>query len=239
MNLVSELQAECDRLVEQFHDEFADLRGILGKVVQVAAEMWEPAVTAAGGTITDLHGQAHCVTVRGLLLLELVGVRNPDDPAPPGPLAARYGQGMSAVLSDGRGSNVRVRRLPVTLIPDQGERLIVRRETNPDEGVDSVGSVERPAQLELGFEVPEAVLQSVCPEGPMEWFVLWSFAGDKVQLDEAYLAAVVGIDSPSTMAILASAPLPRKVRARVVVDEADNDFAEFTQEARDGDVPPA
>lgn len=95
MNL-SQLQAKCDQLVEQFNGEFVVLRRDLADAVQAVADLWEPVVTEHGGTVSDLHGMIHCTDVRGMLLLRTVGFRNPDSPPKPGVFAMRYGQGMSA-----------------------------------------------------------------------------------------------------------------------------------------------
>lgn len=233
MNL-SQLQAKCDQLVEQFNGEFVVLRRDLADAVQAVADLWEPVVTEHGGTVSDLHGMIHCTDVRGMLLLRTVGFRNPDSPPKPGVFAMRYGQGMSALLEDQRGTSIRVRKMPASVIPEQGERLIVRTgpvPVTPDER-DS-GPAE--ADWVLPFSVPEP--EQSLPSGPVEWFVLYSFTPDSVQLAEVFLAAVVGIDSSSTVAILASTPLPRQSEPRQVIAETDDDFSSMLGKAREGDGP--
>lgn len=233
MNL-SQLQEKCDQLVVQYNDEFVALRRDLADAVRAVADLWEPVVTEYGGTVSDLHGMIHCTAVRGMLLLRTVGFRNPDSPPKAGVFAMRYGQGMSALLEDQRGTSIRVRKMPSCVIPEQGERLVVRTgpvPVTPDE--QNAGPAE--ADWVLPFSVPEP--EQSLPSGPVEWFVLYSFTPDSVQLAEVFLAAVVGIDSSSTVAILASTPLPRQSEPRQVIAETDDDFSSMLGKAREGDGP--
>lgn len=233
MNL-KQLQAECDQLVDQFNDEFVDLRRQLSAAVQAVAELWEPVVTEHGGTVSDLHGMIHCTDVRGMLLLHAVGFKNPDSVPPAGVLSMRFGQGMSAVLEDQQGTSIRVRKMPSNVIPAHGERLVARTEPAPvtpseeDNGPDGAAWV-------LPFPVPDP--DEGIPEGPVEWFVLYSFTPDSVQVAEVFLAAVIGIDSPSMVAIPASTPLPRQVRRRQIVAATDDDFGGFMNESHEADGP--
>lgn len=233
MNL-NQLQAECDRLVEQFNDDFVELRSQLVKAVQAVAEQWEPVVSEYGGSMSELHGMVHCTNVRGMLLLQVVGLKSPKTVPKRGVLTMRYGQGMSALLEDQQGTTIRVRKMPSNIIPDQGERLVVRV------GQDPVTPDEQDAGPEgadwvLPFPVPDQ--EQPLPDGPVEWFVLYSFTPDAVQVAEVFLAAVVDIDSPSTVAILASTQLPRRVRPRQIVATTDDDFDGVLNNVREGDDP--
>lgn len=238
MNPVRSLQPECDQLVDQFHDDFVILRHALVAAVQRVALMWDAAASELGGSVADLHGMIHCTDVRGTLLLHTVGFKNSEHPRMLKDLEIRYGAGMSAVLRDNHGMTIRVRKMPSSVFPEQGERLVVRHEPQPvtpdDLEAGEDGAADSP--LVLPFVVPES--EEIVPDGTPEWFVLYSFTESAVQVDEVFLAAVVGIDSPSTVAILASTPLPRQSSPRQVVGSDDDDFGGFFEgDARDGDDP--
>ena len=215
------LQEQCDRLVEQYYDEFAKLREDVAGVVLEVAQVWSghfPDPTA-------MHGQLYCTSVRGLLLLYRVGdVRNPDEPPPPaGEIHTRYGQGMSVMVKDGRGWYSRVRRAPAEFFPERGERLVLKPPKKSIVGSEGATDPQSAVQPSLSQEM--AALPRTSPKP--DWFVLWTLSEDGLQVPDVFLAAVVDIDSPSMVRILASTPLPRNVRRKPVIDEHDTDFNEW------------
>ncbi|UPW15010.1 hypothetical protein M0655_05295 [Gordonia amicalis] len=232
MNL--DLQAQCDAIVEQFYEEFLELRQDVNSTVKQVAQLWEPNFSDP----TTMHGMLHCTSVRGLLLLTRVGGPcNPDEDPPPGVLHTRYGQGMSVVLLDGYGMRIRVRKAPAEFLPEQCERLVIKpakaqraKAQALREKTAAESAAEGPEQPTLSPEMDKLPRTAA---GEYEWFVLWTLSMDGLQVPEVFLAAVKDIDSPSEVVILASTPLPRKARPTVVVDTSDDDFEEYRHKQGD------
>ncbi|MGC7326262.1 hypothetical protein RA985_14830, partial [Mycobacteroides abscessus subsp. abscessus] len=116
MNL--KVQVECDRLVRQHHEALAQVRKDVGDAVLAVAAIWEPIFSDP----SDMHGQLHCTSVRGLLIKQRMdreaGVGLTEGEAPPrSSLRTSCGQGMSAVLDDGRGGDgIRIRKAPSKVV---------------------------------------------------------------------------------------------------------------------------
>ncbi|BAP95224.1 hypothetical protein MMASJCM_0448 [Mycobacteroides abscessus subsp. massiliense CCUG 48898 = JCM 15300] len=123
---------QCDDLVRQHHGAFAQLRKDIAAMVLRAAQIWE----AEFPDPSEMHGQLHCTSVRGLLLqlriardgdgalIEADGPQQSIFTPPAGALSTMCGQGMSVVLLDGRGGQFRVRKAPSKVIADR-ERLVI------------------------------------------------------------------------------------------------------------------
>lgn len=216
---VAAVQGQCEQIVDQWYDDFAQLRSDIAAAVKDVARVWEEFY----GDPDNMHGQMHCTDVRGLLLLRRVGFTNPDEDPTPGNLYTRYGQGMSVVLRDGRGMKVRVRKAPAEFIPEQGLRLVLKA-PKPDAaeqaGVTDAEFVTQPALSDEMANLQRADMT-------YEWFVLWTLSSDALQVTDAFLAAVSDIDSPSQVVIWASAPLPRQERPQAAADGDVDDFEEF------------
>ena len=239
------VQQLCDQLVDQFYDEFAELRRDVSTAVKEVAGVWEGHFPDP----TKMHGQLYCTSVRGVLLLNRVGdVRNPEEEtAAAGEVRTRYGQGMSVLILDGRGMRVRVRKAPAEFFPEQGERLVIRPpKKKPAQGTPSAVTEIRAESEADAVAVaagqsalsPEmAALERDADEDRYEWFVLWTLSEDGLQVPDVFLAAVVDIDSPSKVIILASTSLPRKARPQQSSGK-DNEFDEFfDDEGKEGMGP--
>ncbi|MDG3009373.1 hypothetical protein G4X40_04345 [Rhodococcus sp. D2-41] len=222
------VQEQCDQLVEQFYDEFATLRRDVSAAVKGVARVWEEHFPDP----TDMHGMLYCTSVRGVLLLNRVGGPcNPDEEPPAGVVRTRYGQGMSVVIGDGRGMRSRVRKAPAEFFPERGERLVIRYPKDRPDGADVVTQLRGESAADAA-EASQTVLTQEMATLPrtannFDWFVLWTLSEDGLQVPDVFLAAVVDIDSPSKVVILASTPLPRKARPQVVADEHDDDFGGY------------
>lgn len=209
--------------MEQWYDEFAALRSDINKAVKVVAQAWEHLWPSPN----DMHGMMHCTDVRGVMLRNRVGFKNPEKEPPAGKFRTRYGQGMSVVLGDGKGMRARVRKAPAEFFPELGDRLVIRAPKGQSLGEAPVSAtdaklLDQPALSAEMADLPRSA------EKKYEWFVLWTLAPDGVQLGEVFLAAVTDIDSPSQVVIWASTPLPRKAIRKVPADlGVGDDFDEY------------
>ncbi|MDO3002873.1 hypothetical protein P5V83_23980 [Mycobacteroides abscessus subsp. abscessus] len=252
MNL--EVQVECDTLVRQHHAALAQVRKDVADAVLKTAELWEPVFSDP----SDMHGQLHCTSVRGLLIKARtdreagVGLPEGEKPAK-GSLTTRCGQGMSAILDDGRGGEgIRVRKAPSKVVAEH-DRLVVypskaQREAAlklAEAGARPVAEKATADAVDGGEPEPEVVNGQYTFGGEFDqlerkptgydWFVLWTLSPDSLHVLEVFLAAVIGIDDSTNTVIVASAPLPKLVARQE--DTSDNDFEDFGKASEEGTGP--
>lgn len=151
---------------------------------------------------------------------------------------------MSAMIEHRHGTQLRIRKAPAEVIAEH-DRLVV---------------YPRPEQLTLAAaqEVAEATVtedpeegQQVSADEPLaeqptlgpafdalqpvptkyRWYVLWTLSKDALHVPKVFLAAVVDIDNPSKVVVLASMPLPRSAA------QADDDFEVYRRDADEGSGP--
>ncbi|OBJ40362.1 hypothetical protein A5630_24895 [Mycolicibacterium mucogenicum] len=233
MNL--ELQKTCNTLVRQNTGMFVELRADVVATVRRTAEVWEQDF----GDPTNLHGQLHCTSVRGLVIQRRTErekkfkAENPDSALA---WESRHGQGMSAMIEDRHGTTLRVRKAPSEVIDEQDRLVVYPRPEQlaaaaaaeeaaggqPDSVAESL-----PVQPTLGPEFDE--LTPVPTR--YRWYVLWTLSKDALHVPNVFLAAVVDIDDPSKVVVLAATPLPQ------AVSQSDDDFAEYGPSAQEDSGP--
>lgn len=207
MNL-KQVRAACDRLVQFHSEELGQLRRDLNAAVVCVGNTWEPEF----GAPTNMPGMMYCTSVRGVLITRRMRRDTEVPPDGRGVLTTNMGAGMSALIGDGHGMDMRVRR-------DQGNFVVVRERTpeesaarrsaSPEVAVDDAASVGKQLSFHGGvFENLERHLV-VDPDQNIEfrWFVMWSTDPQRSQVASAYLAAVHGIDD-SQPVLYAKSPLP-------------------------------
>jgi len=214
-------------LVRQHEADFALLHADLREASPEVASRWADRFPNAA----DMSGQNRCTAVRETLLSMFD--RRGEKPFPS--LDAHKGPGVSVVLSDGSGTQIRVRKWPTDNLkrrvrvvevppPGQSEALAVARQMALDEGLDEL-------------VLPRST------GGSFDLYVLWWADDDEVELAGAEFAVVADIDSPSVVRILATAPLPAPRPVRVEADAAapapQGDFDEFDDSVGTGDITPA
>ncbi|ORA60851.1 MULTISPECIES: hypothetical protein [Mycobacteriaceae] len=252
MNL--EVQVECDTLVRQHHAALSQVRKDVADAVLKTAALWESVFSDP----SEMHGQLHCTSVRGLLIKARTdreaGVGLPEGEKPPkGSLTTRCGQGMSAILEDGRGGEgIRVRKAPSKVVAEH-DRLVVypskaqreaalkaheaeaQREAEKDAAKAGEGGVPEPevinGQYTFGGEFDQLERK---PTG-YDWFVLWTLSPDSLHVLEVFLAAVIGIDDSTNTVIVASTALPKLVTRQE--DTSNSDFEDFGKDGEEGTGP--
>lgn len=252
MNL--KVQVECDRLVRQHHEALAQVRKDVGDAVLTVAALWEPIFSDP----SDMHGQLHCTSVRGLLIKQRmdreagVGLAE-GEAAPRSSLSTSCGQGMSAVLDDGRGGDgIRIRKAPSKVVAEH-DRLVVYPTKQQREAALKLQQEEArrraeggvPEVTESGDATPEVVNGQYTFGGEFDrlerkpvgydWFVLWTLSPDGLHVPEVFLAAVIGIDDSANTVIVASTPLPKLVTRQE--DTSDTDFEDFGKDSEEGAGP--
>lgn len=259
MNL--DVQVECDTLVCQHQAAFAQVRRDVVAAVMKTAELWEPVFFVP----TLMHGQLHCTSVRGLLIkvrMDRESANGVDGtgsvvrrPLQKGGLRTRCGQGMSVVLCDGRGGEIRVRKAPSRVVADR-DRLVIypgkqqheaakeiveagaadRRLNDPDSVAPVDGDGEPEPQVIDGQYTLGGEFDRLAPKPTgYDWFVLWTLSADALHVPEVFLAAVIGIDDSSSTTIVASTALPKEAAPRS--DQAEDDFEDFGEDGEEGTGP--
>lgn len=252
MNL--EVQVECDTLVRQHHAALAQVRKDVADAVLKTAALWEPVFSDP----SDMHGQLHCTSVRGLLIKARTdreaGVGLPEGEKPSkGSLTTRCGQGMSAILDDGRGGEgIRVRKAPSKVVAEH-DRLVVYPSKQQREAALKLAQAEAQRAAEevavktggVGESEPEVINGQYTFGGEFDhldrkptgydWFVLWTLSPDSLHVLEVFLAAVIGIDDSTNTVIAASTPLPKLVTQQE--ETSDTDFEDFGKGSEEGTGP--
>ncbi len=244
MNL--EVQVECDTLVRQHHAALAQVRKDVADAVLKTAALWEPVFSDP----SDMHGQLHCTSVRGLLIKQRTdreaGVGLPEGEAPPkSSLTTRCGQGMSAILDDGRGGEgMRVRKAPSKVVAEH-DRLVVYPSKAQREAALKLAQAEEALAGDDKEPGPEIINGQYTFGGEFDqlerkptgydWYVLWTLSPDSLHVLEVFLAAVIGIDDSTNTVIVASAPLPKLVTRQD--DTSDTDFEDFGKGSEEGTGP--
>ncbi|NGX06105.1 hypothetical protein [Mycobacteroides franklinii] len=252
MNL--EVQVECDTLVRQHHVALSQVRKDVAEAVLKTAALWESVFPDP----SDMHGQLHCTSVRGLLIKvrtdREAGVGLPDGERPPkSSLTTRCGQGMSAILDDGRGGEgIRIRKAPSKVVAEH-DRLVMYPSKQQREAALKLAQAEaqrvaeRAAAKAEGNGEPEPEIingqytfggefdQLERKPAGYDWFVLWTLSPDSLHVLEVYLAAVIGIDDSTNTVIVASTALPKSVAQQG--DTSDTDFEDFGKGGEEGTGP--
>lgn len=223
-----------EALVRQFADDFAYLAHDLTIAVPEVASRWADRYAKA----TDLHGMTRCIGVRQTLFSIFDGYGDRCFPA----LSVRPGPALSVVLTTPGRTDIRVRHWPSDNL---GHR--VRMISTPPPG--QADAVARGQQMTLDDGLVEPVLPVVAPsDATWDLYVLWRGDADEMMLASTSLAAVVNIDDPSQVRILADAPLPIPKRrpadpqAQATPDSLEpiDDFDEFHDGSSEaGGIAPA
>lgn len=225
MNL--EVQKRCNTLVRQNRSMFVELRGDVVAQVRHTAEVWE-------GDYEDpatIPGQLHCTSVRGLVIKH----RQVREAAMKDlRWTSRLGQGMSALIEDRHGTALRVRKAPSEVIAEH-DRLVVY--PKPEQFAAAAAAEHGEEQPCLSGPVPEQptlgpVFDAIEPIPKYRWYVLWTLSKDALHVPQVFLAAVVDIDNPSKVVVLASTPLPL-----AAPQEEDDDFGDFGPQEETGSGP--
>lgn len=191
-------QGVVDTLVRQFTEDFAYLAHDLRIAVPEVASRWADRYAKA----TDLHGMTRCIGVRQTLFSIFDAYQDKCFPV----LSVRPGPALSVVLTAPGGTDIRVRHWPSDNL---GHR--VRVISTPPPG--QAEAVAQGQQMTLDDDYAEPVFPTVA-SSDATWglYVLWRGDTDEVMLASASLAAVLNIDDPSQVRILAEAPLPAPKR---------------------------
>lgn len=241
MNL--EIQKKCSTLVRQDVEMFVELRSDVVAMVRRTAEVWEEDF----GDPTNLHGQLHCTSVRGLVIKfrkDREAKHEAEHPAVKLAWTSRHGQGMSAMIEHRHGTQLRIRKAPAEVIAEH-DRLVVypRPEQLTLAAAQEAAEVTVTEDAEEGQRVsmnePLAEQPTFGPEfdalepvpTKYRWYVLWTLSKDALHVPKVFLAAVVDIDNPSKVVVLASTPLPRSSA------QADDDFEDYRRDADEGSGP--
>lgn len=236
MNL--EIQKRCNALVRQDVAMFAEVRSDVVATVRRTAEVWEEDF----GDPTNLHGQLHCTSVRGLVIKlrkDREAKQKAEHPEVALAWTSRHGQGMSAMIEHRQGTRLRIRKAPAEVIAEH-DRLVVY--PRPEQLALAVAqeAAETAATPPLLLRGQSASTDEEQPTlGPefdelepvptkYRWYVLWTLSKDALHVPKVFLAAVVDIDDPSKVVVLASTPLPLSAA------QADDDFEDYRRNTEEG-----
>lgn len=232
----------CNVLIRQNVEMFVELRSDVVAMVRRTAEVWEEDF----GDPTNLHGQLHCTSVRGLVIKlrkDRDAKRKAERPDVALTWTSRHGQGMSAMTEHRHGTQLRIRKAPAEVIAEHN-RLVVYPRT---EQLALAAALEAADELKVAAtaepeEAQRASTDESAPDQPTlgpefdalepvptnyRWYVLWTLSKDALHVPKVFLAAVVDIDDPSKVVVLASTPLPLSAA------QADDDFEDYRR--RDAD----
>ncbi|WP_232661239.1 hypothetical protein [Pseudonocardia sp. TRM90224] len=221
-----QLQELVESLVARHEADFALLRADLRDAVSEVASRWADRYPVAA----SMSGHNRCTSVRQTLISMFA--RRGEFPF--ASLRASEGPGLSVVLQDGLGTKIRVRKWPTDNL---GQRY--RSVETPPPGQSTALEQARQQLLDEGLDAP------VFPRpmaGPSEVFVLWWADSDEAELRGAELAAVSGIDSGSSVQILAAVPLPQLQPTQTAASASpapQGDFDEDDESSQAGGTTPA
>lgn len=223
---------------------FAEVRADVVATVRRTAEVWEEDF----GDPTNLHGQLHCTSVRGLVIKrrkDREAKYKAEHPDAPLTWTSRHGQGMSAMIEHRHGTQLRIRKAPAEVIAEH-DRLVVYPRPEQLALAMAKEAAEPPATPTVPAQGQHSSTDDPVEEQPTlgpefdalepvptkyRWYVLWTLSKDALHVPKVFLAAVVDIDDPSKVVVLASTPLPQSAA------QADDDFEDYRRDVDEGSDP--